>query len=273
MPSPKTQRKSSSAPSKNQYTAELSSSQLVLGITILMVFGLACFLLGVLIGKFDPSLQPEQQVAKTTETPAVSTTVEKTGTDAVPSKKPADNETTKPIVKTETPVIEEKKIVVPSTPVAKPVTPSTQIPESASVTISDLQPDAAQAPPPEPPKVVIPENTPQNAAAVPVTVEQPIVQAAAPVEVKQPEVSAPTAPKSTYWAVQVAAFKNDSGAEVERKKLESQIPYKIEIWKKPGDVWSRLIVGHYGTKDEADALKQELKDKYKLAQPHSVSRN
>jgi hypothetical protein len=33
--------------------------QLVIGVCILLMFGLGCFLLGVLIGKFDPSLRDQ----------------------------------------------------------------------------------------------------------------------------------------------------------------------------------------------------------------------
>ena len=44
MAPPKKSRKPRATSPKNQYSAELTSGQLVMGITILMVFGLACFL-------------------------------------------------------------------------------------------------------------------------------------------------------------------------------------------------------------------------------------
>lgn len=46
---------------KDRYTAELTSGQLVFGISILLVFGLTCFLLGILVGRFEPAQM--QQVA------------------------------------------------------------------------------------------------------------------------------------------------------------------------------------------------------------------
>src|SRR5262245_41785944 len=54
-----TRRPKSVLDQENRYTAELSTGQLVIGVCILLMFGLGCFLLGVLIGKFDPTLRPQ----------------------------------------------------------------------------------------------------------------------------------------------------------------------------------------------------------------------
>jgi cell division septation protein DedD len=75
------------------------------------------------------------------------------------------------------------------------------------------------------------------------------------------------------WAIQIAAFKDATLAEVERKRLESKLPYKIDILRRPGEAYSRLIVGHYPTKDKAITLKQELITKHKLDSPFPVKRN
>lgn len=60
MPSPrKSPRKTKSPLDQDKYTAELTSGQLVIGVVILIVFGLACFMLGVLVGRFEPEDRPE----------------------------------------------------------------------------------------------------------------------------------------------------------------------------------------------------------------------
>ena len=49
----KSPRKSKSFFDQEKYTAELSLRQLVLGIIVLLVFGLACFMLGIVVGKVE----------------------------------------------------------------------------------------------------------------------------------------------------------------------------------------------------------------------------
>ncbi len=56
MPTPNPSRsKPKSFFDQDKYTAELSSGQLVYGIAILLLFGVACFALGVVVGKFEPA--------------------------------------------------------------------------------------------------------------------------------------------------------------------------------------------------------------------------
>ena len=55
----KSPRKSKAFLDQDKYTAELSSGQLVLGLSALLIYGLACFMLGVVLGKFEP-LAPAQ---------------------------------------------------------------------------------------------------------------------------------------------------------------------------------------------------------------------
>ena len=58
---------------RDKYTAELSSGQLVFGISILLVFGLTCFLLGILVGRFEPSQTPFVNAALTDDAGNVTT--------------------------------------------------------------------------------------------------------------------------------------------------------------------------------------------------------
>ncbi|HIA47771.1 MAG TPA: SPOR domain-containing protein [Candidatus Hydrogenedentes bacterium] len=257
MPAPKKPRKSNSP--KNQYTAELSSSQLVLGITILMVFGLACFLLGVLIGKFDPSLSPEQQVAQSEAPEIESASPADAGTASDNSDSTPPTEVKH---KKEAPVIEEKHIVVASKSTTKPVKPATQVPGSASISVTDLEPNERQ-------RVTIPENTPQKALAKP-DIRLPEVQAlASPGAVKPPVPSS-----KDEWSVQIAAFKDETSAAVERKRLEGILPFKVDILERKGYEYDQLLlIGHYATKSEASAFRQELIEKYEMVKPFLVNRN
>lgn len=257
MPAPKKPRKSNL--SRNQYTAELSSSQLVLGITILMVFGLACFLFGVLIGKFDPSLGAERQMARS-DSPSTEPTSQKdpgTVSSSAESKDPVKDRPKKTA-----PVIEEKHIVVPSKSTAKQVKPATRIPESASISVTDLEPAEHQ-------RVTIPKNTPRKALAKP-EIQLPVAQGS--VSAESPK--APAAPSRGGWAVQIAAFKDETSAAVERKRLEALLPFKVDIRERQGYEYDQLLlIGHYATKSEATAFRQELVDKYKMVKPFLVNRN
>jgi hypothetical protein len=55
----KSLRKSKAFLDQDKYTAELSSGQLVLGLSALLIYGLACFMLGVVLGKFEPLASPQ----------------------------------------------------------------------------------------------------------------------------------------------------------------------------------------------------------------------
>lgn len=280
MAAPKKSRKSSGP--KNQYTAELSSSQLVLGITILMVFGLACFLLGVLIGKFDPSLRGDDLLAATpTETQQV--------TDASRSNAGAGANNSKPTVSKTTPKstppapeaksVETKRVVVSAKPATKPARPShttkpvatkpaTTVPKSSSVSVSDIPP----------------VETASNTKPVVASLKKPEVRAPASAPKSTTEragnptpPASPTPPVQTsageIWAIQIGAFKDATLAVVERKRLESKLPYKIDILRRPGEVWNRLVVGRHTSKDRAIILKQELITQHKLDAPFLVKRN
>jgi hypothetical protein len=274
MPPVKKPRKSTNATSRNQYTAELSSSQLVLGISILMIFGLACFLFGVVIGKTDPSIDgrlarnvetPEKLVSEPADPPAKTKPPVKSET----ATKKTVNETPKP--STKSPVIEEKTIVVPQKTVEKPVKPATQVPQSATVETTDLQPDTPattnpttpDAPEITRPKVEVPANTPTNAVQIAAVDTQPTVKQPSPVATPVN----PTPPTGTGWYVQIAASRQRSNAEAEAARLQSKIPYTIDVYKPEGSVWTKLLIGRYATRDEADALRKELVAKYNLEQP------
>ncbi len=75
------QNKSKSFLDNDRYTAELTSGQLVFGISILLVFGLTCFLLGILVGRFEPAVTQQVALAES-----------ETATSTPASTKPAETE-------------------------------------------------------------------------------------------------------------------------------------------------------------------------------------
>lgn len=280
MPPVKKPRKPVNSP-KSQYSAELSPSQLVLGIAILLVFGLACFLFGVLVGKFDPSLNDRvvrvadsEQTAKLTEEPVVSSPSTSPPAKASPSK------TSTPPVKTETepkksdpppakPEIEEVKMTVTKAPPteepAKPSQPSVSIPESAQVTATDLAPPEPDKPvasvsaEPKPPTVDVPAGTPVTAEIVTAqaTTEAPSVQ-----EPQEPVKPAPVT--SGKWSVQLAAFGSKKNAETEKARLEKIMPYKLELYQSSDGSLTMVQAGRYATKEEADVFQKQLMDRYNV---------
>lgn len=257
MPPAKKPRKSNKAAAGSQYTAELSSSQLVVGITVLMIFGLACFLFGVLIGKFDPSFE-QQQATQSSATPVTEATTPSPTASKTPPVKSSniDAVESKP---TSTPV-KEKTIVVNRTPPEKPVIEAPHVPLSAQPTSNKpVTPVVTESKPPtrtSQPKVDIPADTPTSKIEVLATLK--------------PTATPPTTPakpESSTWSVQIAAFKIRTNAEAEQARLETTLPYAIEIHKPAGSIWTKLLVGSYATRTEADQVRKKLVSDYALEQP------
>lgn len=135
MVAPKKSRKPRASTAKNQYSTELTSGQLVMGLTILMVFGLACFLLGVVIGKYDPTIPKPINIAQQTPSEQLKT---------IPGK---DNSKSRPAIPDKsTPHIEEKYIFVKREP-KQDVKPADSVPQTAPIVSTDLPPGKTTATP------------------------------------------------------------------------------------------------------------------------------
>ena len=231
---PNKSRKPRSSTQKNQYSAELTSGQLVMGITILMIFGLACFLLGVLIGKVDPSMRDNQvQIAQTSQRGEIQRNEPKDTAPEIPK-----------------PEIVEKTIIAKPDPAPKqPVQPTNTVPQEAPVESSDLPPTAPKPAP-------MPEPKPEPAPAPKVIVkEEPIKP--------EPKVSPPPAPTPAStnkggWYVQIGAFKELANAQKEKKRIESTYPHPITVMKPAGSSLHKLLIGTYPNKAAADKVRQEL---------------
>ena len=242
MAAPKKPRKPRGAAQKNQYSAELTSGQLVMGITILMVFGLACFLLGVLIGKVDPSIRPNTNMAAQQPAPNPES-------NARDDRRNDDNEPKQSVPKDPTP----EKVVSPE-PEPKEVKTAPSVPKSAPIESSDL-------PPAKPVKQATPKPAPEPPTPTP-TVEEKTIKVTKP-STKPATAQKNEPPKSTSknkpgWYVQIGAFGTIASAEKERARVKSTYPYPIIIMKPAGSTLNKLFIGNYETKAEAEKIRQQL---------------
>lgn len=246
MAAPKKPRKPRGAAQKNQYSAELTSGQLVMGITILMVFGLACFLLGVLIGKVDPSIRPNTNI--------VAQQPDSTSDDSARDNRRDDDDDDSPRKSFEEKSVEVKTVKA-NPPAEKPaekkeVKPAPTAPATAPIESSDL--------PPSPP---IQKETPKPSPAPAKTepkVEVKTVKANKPAPAP---ASPPTPAKSTNkagWYVQIGAFGTVASAEKERTRVKNSYPHPIIIMKPSGSTLHKLFIGSYPTKAEAEKVRQKL---------------
>lgn len=235
-------RKSRSPLDQDRYTAELSTGQLVIGVCILLMFGLACFLMGVLIGKFDPELRPDTMMATPdrVETshpaePPISETMAKTisATDTTQSPKapppemrvPQQSLQRNPPPSDPAPTVREPN---KTTPVAKRIEPPTK----STVEVPDTPKPKSTSP------TVIPgRETPVKAATT----------------------ASATAPKR--FAVQIAAFQTRSRAEVVKSELESKSAYRSEIQTSDSG-HHVVVVGSYAETASATKVRDDLRDHY-----------
>ncbi|PCJ51296.1 MAG: hypothetical protein COA73_17835 [Candidatus Hydrogenedentota bacterium] len=239
-----TKRKTKSATRQEKYTAELSSGQLVIGVGILLSFGLACFLFGVLIGKVDPTLQ--QTVAQN---------------DASQTQNIPDNTTPATDTQKIEPDFTRKELPpemrVPANPIPAPTkeTATKQTETSKTIPVSARK---KQDPPPvkKPiPAKVVPKETPAK----------PIKTASQSI----PKEPIPAPPKSTItaknnWYLQIAAFKIKANAEKERLRLQSKIPYTISLLSTSNSNFIKVIIDNFPTSDAAKKVKKEIISQYDI---------
>ena len=247
-------RKSNTAADHEHYTAELSTGQLVIGMSIMLMIGLACFLMGVVVGKFDPSLNPElaqqaqpvqtraqaalpparqfspptdpiEPVARSQNTPAPELRVPRTTEQA---KAPAVTTTPKETVQVkETPPPTQTK---PSTPIsqAEPKD-SVETPEkSASASIPEIDASKTLVNPPKP---------------KPTT----------------PEISPAGPPRS---AVQIMAFRTRQRAELVKRDVETRSSYSAKIVSSASGRLFKVVVGSYADRESAVKARDDLKQNF-----------
>lgn len=282
---------------QDKYTAELSSGQLVIGITILLVFGLACFLLGVLVGKFEP-------VERTTfalETPEDSPASGKTPIvrDAAPGKKdtsktgllPAPTPPAKagsgssrerrPEIAKAKPSQEGKQVTPrdvnelskPSSaaasgiPTIKPKIPKPvrfpETPPAARVSTGGPTVDS----PDTSPKPTTPKAEQKSPSPSPT---KPIVEAKAkrpdpPKKIDPPnDIQVAATPKTEtqedYWTVQLVSLSKKENGPKELLRAQSKSPYKVTLVDEGKRV--TILAGRFDTRQEAEKARQDIRKKF-----------
>lgn len=281
---PQARKQTTKRPAEQEkYRAELTSSQLVIGICILMMFGLACFLVGVLVGKFDAAPAPDQ-IART-ETPVSARTVRLAPPEPEPEPEPAPALTTQPVTPQPSPgpnaSVETTDLNVSGTTneprvITLPGPKPNPEPEKPAQVQS---PDASAAPEPEEPaKPVVEQPAPTPVVEEPATQTpaedspepepQPVAETPEPQnDVLEPELepvdqiersSPPPAAAVGQLTVQVGAFSKQENAELAKKKIQAATRYPVFLVDSTTGTLVKVHVGIFGAESEAEIAKQEL---------------
>ena len=258
--------KSKSIFEQDRYTAELSTSQLVTGVCILLMFGLACFLLGVLIGRVDPTInQREAAASPEVEEPLIDNRVRTT-------MRPAERESvTAPPPELRIPPNTAKSPAKSSNAAsgASPAPDSAQPRQPKPVSISNASTDDASAddaPESTPGAEELPE---EKVSKPPVeTPKSEPIKVAAKIEKtsplptpKQPVGPLPKEFDSQY-GVQIGVFSSRESAEKVKTTIETKSSYRARIISSPDNTRFNVIVGDYADWATADRAKQDLRKNY-----------
>jgi cell division septation protein DedD len=115
------------------------------------------------------------------------------------------------------------------------------------------------------------EETPSSSKPTEKEIEKPAPPAGAP---KTPTAEAGESDGSDkVWTVQVNAFPDERSAKiwVDRLKNKGYNAYSVEALNK-GKTWYRVRVGKYGTRDEAEKVVEDLKNKENFTKAFAASR-
>lgn len=254
-------RKAKSIFEQDRYTAELSTSQLVLGVCILLTFGLACFLLGILIGRIDPSLQRQagnvlDESGINERVVSVTRPAEESNAPAPPPelRVPQNMQPTKPVQ-------ERPNDTAAETAADEPVKTAENRTPEASVSPVDTPVPIAAAKEPEPSPTEIPEKVAaaSESAAKPAPPPEPAAKTNPPKP--QPKVPATTTLPAEFdvrYGVQIGYFSSKDGAERAKKELESKTNYTARVVPTTSGKQFKVVVGDYGDWASADTARKDL---------------
>lgn len=211
-------KRSRSTRNGDKLTAEFTSGQLVIGIVCALFFCVACFMLGILVGKLDPSLQPGDTVE------AVAAAVAPAAKPAAPPAAPA---------------------AAAAKPAPKPTGGVQQSPRTDGLQPHSTQPPKATELPPLPGSapVKIAKETPApttrtrldlpagQATPPPATVAPPAAVPAAPGAAPAPAAPAPAAPAPA--AVAAATPAPPPPAPLEPPAAEAAAPVAMQAVDPP----------------------------------------
>jgi hypothetical protein len=288
-------KRSRSTRNGDKLTAEFTSGQLVIGIVCALFFCVACFMLGILVGKLDPSLQPGETALTAANSPTPSATA------VTPPAATASTAATAPSTKTAVGVQQSprtdglrphstqpaKSTELPPLPGAAPVKIAKETPGATTRTRLDLP--AGQATPP-PATVAAPAAVPAapGAAPAPAPAAPAATPPPAPLEppapatpvamqaVDPPDAPAtpapapaaapaapPAAPAKGSFAIQVASLmgaNRDAGAAEFQKKFKKDTGLDCQaVPSANGGL--RLMITGFASKEAANAANAEMKKK------------
>lgn len=234
-------RKSKTRGDHDRYRAEFSNGQLVIGMSILLMFGLACFLMGVVVGKFDPSLDPDVALQ--------SYPIEEV------APLPSSGDQTASLVRTAT---QTRRAPPPELRTPRS-TGNVQAaggkraskPKDSAVTSAKAEP--AEARPkteadkparldPEPEKLA--QSVTADATSQPIT--KPVQPQATPIV-------------RTRYGVQVGAFETRRRAEVVKRDVEARSDYKADLVPSSNGRLVTVVVGSYADLPTAKKVRDDLK--------------
>jgi len=265
MPPAKKTRTPDSNPKVRQI--EFTPGQMIIAICTLIVFGLVCFMLGVLVNKLDTTFSPEgttTAAAPAQTEPGVTAPPE---TGQAPAPRPQQTSPIPP-ESLRGPVASRNETAEPSSPSQ----PRTVAPPSATRRPSAPEP-AAPAEVPRPTAPVAPD--PPQESAPEVTADEP--EPTAPETVlenvelmtpEEPDDSAetttqppPPAAGSTAYGVQVASVSAEREEQARRALAEAERVSEQKGRLVPSDDGRllRLIVGSFGERAEATRLMESMR--------------
>lgn len=242
-------RKSKSVSDHDRYTAELSTGQLVIGVCILLMLMLGCFLMGIVIGRFEP-------------TPYTTAALEGPGVEAAvtPAPTQAPRETATP---QET--IAARTATRTSSPPPEMRVPLRTLGKSEAKTSkkTDMPKTEARSAQKTPAVSSEPPTISQEELPKPTQVAKSTPAKAAPVPEKTAEATqtAKTDAKTRY-GVQIASLGNRQRAEALKRDLEAKSSYRADVIAVDGGKILRVLVGSYADHETASHVRDTLRDEY-----------
>ena len=241
-------RRSKAVPAQDRYAAELSAGQLVIGMSILLMICLASFLMGVVVGKFDPSLNPDIALESLPVLESAPPSMRQSVAAVQPGKARRE-----PPPEMRVPKRTQQDAAAGG---ASPSRSEDQAQAKASGPSAIRKPDTSN---PEEDLVLI-SGTPAEAVDEKPEGVEATTQPPAP-ERKQ---TAPMVVRTRY-GVQVAAFQSEQRAKVEKSNLEAKTLYRADLVRSSSGRLVKVVVGSYADRQSVDEVQNDLKQNYGYA--------
>ena len=237
--------RSKAVAAQDRYAAELSAGQLVIGMSILLMICLASFLMGVVVGKFDPSLNPDIALESV---PAL---------DSAPPSMPRTVAAVEP-AKTRTEPPPEMRVPrrTEQDAAAGGASPSSSEDQARAGRPAAVKRSVTSKPNDDP---ILISGAP--AEAVDEKAEKAEVATASPA----PERIQTGAALRTRYGVQVAAFQTQQRAEASKRDLEAKSSYKADLVRSSSGRLVKVVVGSYADRQSVDKVRIDLIQNYGYA--------